>query len=154
MSGGCARSSKKECAGPAAGPAVLTAEIIWAGKNGKFLPYRCYIYMKKIILILIVLGALAGAGFLYRLYRHDMKSLTEFAAAYERFDREKSADSLAELKVKSAVRLSSMIKNEKEAMDLMREAADMAQKEFDSKFSSELTAQRKSAYARFEALGQ
>jgi hypothetical protein len=155
--------------------------------------------MKKYIaLLLIALIAAAGVFFFfYRFYQHDMTALTEFTAAYENYDRaisdfsgpvlaanpastpaadelERKADAaLLELGAKASVRISSMIKNEKEIMSATLEIADLAGKELDAlktyqqaaagkdgdlvrlaKEFADLTNSRRTAYARFLALGE
>jgi hypothetical protein len=154
--------------------------------------------MKKYFpFLLIALITAAGVFFFfYRFYQHDMTALTDFTAAYENYDRaisafsgpvfasklegtpavddlERNADAaLAELSAKASVKISSMIKNEKEVMSTALEIADLSGKELDAlkayqqaaadkqgdlvrlaKEFADLTSSRQTAYARLLELG-
>ena len=139
-------------------------------------------------LLIIVLVLLAGIfSFFIRMYQNDMSVLTGFVASYERFDKAISAfsisstdelengtrDAFRELNTKATFRISSLIKNEKEAMAQAREVADFSGRELNSliaykvaiqnknpapvrllKEYEDLTTKRKAAYARFQELGK
>ena len=137
-------------------------------------------------LLVVVLVVLAGVfSFFYRMYRNDIKALTDFVVSYEKFDKaisdfsigntgeseSKAGDALAELNTKANFRISSLIRNEKEAMGMARVVANFSGRELDSleaykgaiqsnnadvdrlaKEYNDLTSRRKAAYARFRAL--
>jgi hypothetical protein len=111
--------------------------------------------MKKIIALAGITALIVGAGiffFFYRMYQNDVKTLTAFPAAYEKFnqaaadfsgpvlagapaadDLERKADeALAGLNARASTRLSSLIKNDAEVMDTMLKIADLSGKEFDA----------------------
>ena len=64
----------------------------------------------------LTLGAAAvlvlGAAFVYRMGRHDVRALSDFAASYEQFDKAVSEQTLNDLRVKSAMKISSLTKND------------------------------------------
>jgi hypothetical protein len=151
------------------------------------------------IALFIVLSLICIAGIVFffaRMYQRDMHSLTDFIASYQAYDlamaaasapvfgadgksasatgaEERQADvALSDLKARSSVQISSLIKNEKEAMRVMREIADLSEKEMstmkayqqvtdqDAKRISlaqsfhDLTKQRKTAFTHFQDLGR
>ena len=95
----------------------------------------------------LLLAAIASIGligsFAYRMFRHDIRSLTEFAASYEQFDKrmsdfsdhateadDEAADqALGDLAVRASMRLSSLIKNDGAMMRVARELSSAATKE-------------------------
>ena len=132
----------------------------------------------------------------FRFYENDVRALTDFPAAYEAFDQaisdfsaavftynpggapaadglEKKADAArVDLNTKASVRISSLIKNDAELMQVMHEISDFSGKELDTlkaykraaadrnadlgalaKTLADLTSQRQTAYARFRELG-
>jgi hypothetical protein len=141
-----------------------------------------------ILLALLVLGAAGLVFFFVRMYQNDMRALEDFAAAYETYDQsipslktgtvanddvQKAGQTLASLKTRSAFRLSSLIKNEKEAMSTAQQIADLSAKEFDAliayqqaaagltaekerllKALEDASARRRAAYAGFMELGK
>jgi len=159
------------------------------GKN-KEIAEKNYSKATKIYIVLFVLILAVIMGiffFFYHMYQKDMKSLTDFVASYEKFDKaisdfsisktddleNKAGYALLELKTKAAFRISSLIRNEGEAMKQAREVADFSVKEFDSlkaykeaiqsknasldrlaKQYDDMTNNRKNAYARFQALAR
>jgi hypothetical protein len=142
----------------------------------------------SIVLFVLILVVIIGIFFFfYQMYHKDMKKLTDFVASYEKFDQAisdfsinktddlegKTSNVLLELKTKATFRISSLIRNEGEAMKLALEIADLSEKEFDSlkaykeaiqnknasldRFSKQyddLANNRKSAYARFQELAR
>jgi hypothetical protein len=96
---------------------------------------------------LVVLAA-AAAGFFFfcRMYRADLKALRGFIASYDRFDAAMPAEAaqdrpegpgaeraaLGDLRARSSLKISSLIKNDGELMAAARETAELAQKEFES----------------------
>ena len=104
-------------------------------------------------LLLSALVVLAGLFFFYRLYHRDVKALTDFLAASEKFDKavsdfstrllaqnlevpppaddpeRKAEEALAKLEAKASIRLSSLIKNDAELMKLTLEIARLSGKE-------------------------
>ena len=98
-------------------------------------------------LLIVALVVLAGVFFfLNRLYRNDVQALTDFSAAYQKFDKtiadfsvsstddldSKTDEALVELTEKATVRLSSLIKNDAELMNQAREVADLSGRELAS----------------------
>jgi hypothetical protein len=104
--------------------------------------------------LVLVLACLALVIFFFaRMYQHDMKSLTDFVASYQAYDKAAAAASasilaenresssltdaerrqleaaLSDLKTKSSAQISSLIKNEDEAMRAMQEIANLSDKE-------------------------
>jgi hypothetical protein len=136
----------------------------------------------------IVLALFVSTGvlsFFYRFYHSDMKALAGFSASYKKFNQtisdfsiwktdeleNKAGDALTELNTKASLRLSSLIKNDAELMDLALEVANLSGKEMENlrvhKRASQsqnadldrlageygtLTLKRKAAYARFQQL--
>jgi len=121
----------------------------------------------------LTLGAAAvlvlGAAFVYRMGRHDVRALSDFAASYEQFDKAVSEQTLNDLRVKSAMKISSLTKNDGSMMKMAREVSELAASEVslmkasrlekDSEAAFELNArltalqlERKAAYARFQRL--
>jgi len=141
--------------------------------------------MRKVAVFTVIL-AIAGAVFLfYRMGRRDIRDLKEFILSYEVFDgaladfsaapsagMEKKAEAaLAELKTKSDLRLSSLIKNDAKLMEAAREIAassaeewshlrayenaglsDSPEKDARTLEQNELTSRRKAAYVHFQEL--
>ena len=118
--------------------------------------------------------------FFYRMYEHDMKTLTDFSVSYAQFDKAVSGSSLpeadeafVELNRSASVRISSLTKHDREAMDTMHEIADISEKELGTlhvykkaleykqtadasdlaKELRNLHDQRATAYAHFQELG-
>jgi FlaA1/EpsC-like NDP-sugar epimerase len=149
------------------------------------------------LLIVLSLVCIAGIVFFFtRMYQRDMKSLTDFMASYRAYDRavvaasalvfdangksasaadaeEHQADeALSGLRTKSSVRISSLIKNEQEAMRVMQEIADLSEKEMRTlrayrqatgqdaqrtrlaQTFHDLTKERQAAFAHFQELGR
>jgi hypothetical protein len=122
----------------------------------------------------VLLGAalivILGAAFVYRMGRHDVRALADFAASYQQFDKTMSDQALNDLRVKSEMRISSLTKNDGSMMKVAREASDLAATEFslmkrsqvvrnDREAADELNArlnavqrERKAAYAHFQRL--
>jgi len=121
----------------------------------------------------LTLGAAAvlvlGAAFVYRMGRHDVRALSDFAASYEQFDKAVSEQTLNDLRVKSAMKISSLTKNDGSMMKVAREVSELAASEVSLKKASRLendreaavelngrlTAlqlERKAAYAHFQRL--
>jgi hypothetical protein len=113
---------------------------------------------KKVLLLgfLLTLSLACTAGMIFffvHLYQRDMQALTDFMASYQIYDQamkavsetvfatnggstptsieeERQADAaLANLKTSSSIRISSLIKNEKDVMRVMQEIADLSDKE-------------------------
>src|SRR5437763_14713089 len=102
-----------------------------------------------LLIVGLVVGLVVVAGvfsFGYRLYHNDIRTLTEFSASYENFDNaisafavnknaeseSKASDALIDLNAKATFRLSSLIKNDAEAMTQAPEIADLSGRELDS----------------------
>ena len=121
----------------------------------------------------LTLGAAAvlvlGAAFVYRMGRHDVRALSDFAASYEQFDKAVSEQTLNDLRVKSAMKISSLTKNDGSMMKVAREVSELAASEVslmkasrlenDREAAVELNArltalqlERKAAYAHFRRL--
>ena len=94
-----------------------------------------------------------------------MQALSDFAASYERFDQTISEETLNDLQVKSAMKISSLTKNDGAMMKVARQVSDRASEVSQIKESQErqtgvelgarLTAlqrDRKAAYAHFKRL--
>ena len=138
---------------------------------------------KEVFIIVLVL--LVGVFFLGRMYHNNVKALTDFSTSYERFDsaisnvpidtvsdlNRKAEEALARLIAQSSVRISSLIKNDRELMSAEREIADVSGKELASlkaytvaiqnnsadlsersKEYADLIGKRKAAYAHFQEL--
>src|SRR5574341_1068652 len=146
-------------------------------------------------LLMMALVALAGLFYFCHLYRRDVRSLTDFSVAYEKFDQaaselsialfatyfesgstlvdleHKAEGTLADLKTRGSVRISSLIKNDAELMSTTVEIVELAGKEIDAlekykraaaekdadldklaKELGDLTNKRQNAYARFKEL--
>jgi len=139
--------------------------------------------IKKYKWLIVLALMLAGIFFIFcRFYLNDVKALKEFSASYEIFDEAMTEYSLSrthdlesivedafiELDSKASFRISSLIKNDSQLMDLVPEIAHLSGKELDSlkfytrsirdksadlaglaeKYST-LSSQRKAAYVRF-----
>ena len=148
------------------------------------------------LLLALLLACIAGIiiFFVHR-YQRDMQSLTDFMSSYQFYDQavkavsetvfaangistpaageeERQADTaLSNLKTKSSVQISSLIKNENEAMRTMREIADLSDKEMSTlkayqqtavqdanrdalaQAFHDLTKERQAAFAHFQELG-
>jgi hypothetical protein len=154
----------------------------------------------NLLLGLFIVGSIVCIlGFVFffaRMVQRDMRSLTDFMASYQAYDlamasasapvfdsngksssaagiEERQADvALSDLRTKSSVRISSLIKNEKEAMRVMQEIADLSEKEMSTlkayrqaagqdanrinlaKTFHGLTKERQAAFAHFQELGR
>jgi membrane-associated HD superfamily phosphohydrolase len=149
------------------------------------------------LLLVLSLACFAGIIFFFvRMYQRDMQALTDFMASYHVYDQalkaisepvsaingvktpaageeERRADAaLSDLKTKSSAQISSLIKNEKEAMRVMREIADLSDKEMSAlkayqessaqdtnedalaQAFHDLTKERQAAFAHFQELGR
>jgi hypothetical protein len=149
------------------------------------------------LLIALPLVCIAGIVFFFaRMYQRDMQALTDFMASYQAYDQaitEASAPifaangkntsvaseeelrvdaMLSDLKTKSSVQISSLIKNEKEAMRTMQEIANLSDKEMSTlkayrmdagqdvnqkdleQTFHDLTKERQTAFAHFQELGR
>ena len=143
-------------------------------------------YKWVIILTIVVLVGLFI--FFYSFYLKDMKALADFSASYEKYDQaisdfsagetddleKKAGDTLTELNEKAAAfRLSSLIKNDAELMDIAQKIADFSGRELENlraykrslqsqsadldklaKEYSDMTGKRKIAYSRFRELAE
>jgi hypothetical protein len=122
--------------------------------------------MKKYSILLVLVPVLLAGSFFYYLYRHDVKSLDDFAASYEKFDEavanfstgktgdleSRARDALAELNAKATFRLSSLIKNDNVIPPVALEVADFSGKELDALVAYEKASQSKNG--NVEALAQ
>lgn len=100
----------------------------------------------KILFILGLMVLTSVFFFFYRMYQNDMRSLTNFVASYEIFDKatldfsasmtndteQKAQDALTELKIKANFSLSSLIKNDNVVPPLALEIADLSRQELAS----------------------
>jgi hypothetical protein len=137
-------------------------------------------------LLLLLLVVFAG-GFLFfcHFYHHDTKALADLSASYEKFDKAISEyatgqtddldgeveKALGDLKLKAALRLSSLVENDADLMDQAPVVAALSAKELDrlrackraiqgrndgleemAKEAGVLAGERKAAYARFREL--
>jgi hypothetical protein len=118
------------------------------------------------VAVIVILGAV----FVYRMGRHDVRALADFAASYEQFDKRVSEETLNDLRAKAAMKISSLTKNDGSMMRVVRELSDIAVTEVgvikasrvaqhDSDGATELAArlndiqrERKAAYAHFQRL--
>ena len=105
-------------------------------------------------LLVVVIVSLASGLVIYRMYRHDITVLEAFVAAYEKFDQAPRESPLRELDAKANVKISSLIKHDRELMSTMREVADIAAQEFNNPNNRELTIKRKSTYSRFQSFAE
>ena len=105
-------------------------------------------------LLVVVIVSLASGLVIYRMYRHDITVLEAFVAAYEKFDQAPRESALRELDAKANVKISSLIKHDRELMSTMREVADIAAQEFNNPNNRELTIKRKSTYSRFQSFAE
>lgn len=121
-----------------------------------------------ILIVVMVAAALVPV----RMYHDDIKALKRFVASYEDFDKlmpgsppdsgrdalDRVGEVVAELRVRSNLRLSSLIKNDAELMAQAVEIAELARREHQSAsdgFSEESGRwheKRMAAYARFKEL--
>ena len=92
--------------------------------------------------------------FFYRMYRHDITVLKAFDAAYEKFDQAPREGALRELDAGANVKISSLIKHDRELMNTMREIADTAAQETNNPTNRALTIKRKAAYSRFQSFAE
>ena len=149
------------------------------------------------LLLTLALACVVGIIFFFvHIYQRDMQALTDFMTSYQVYDQAVTAASesafatngkstpatseqenqaivaLSDLKTKSVVQISSLIKNEKEAMRMMREIADLSDKEMgtlnaylqtseqdpnrDALAQSfhELTKERQATFTNFQELGR
>ena len=122
------------------------------------------------VLLGTALVVMLGAGFVYRMGRHDMRALEDFIVSYEQFDKTTSEQTLNDLRVKSEMKISSLTKNDGSMMKAAREASDLAATEVslmkasqavqnDRDTAAESNARlnavqrdRKAAYAHFQIL--
>ena len=111
--------------------------------------------MKIVIGFSVVLILCVGI-FSYWMYQRDMHSLENFVTAYEEFDRAPSETTLSPIKAAADGRISSFIKNERDAMDTMKKIADLATQELAATSDTKelLTSDRKSNYEHFRNLGK
>jgi hypothetical protein len=116
-------------------------------KNRRF-SYRT---VKMKWLLVIVIAVLASGLVFYRMYRHDITAREAFIVAYEKFDEAPREASLRELDAKASVKISSLIKHDRELMSAMREIADTAEQELNNPNNGGLTVKRKAAYSRFQS---
>src|SRR5262245_23012915 len=94
------------------------------------LPYRSAIGLMSIMTAFVVCG--------YRMGRHDMLALRQFAVSYERFDRTVTAfadagmaanaadEALADFQDKASMRISSLTKNDGSMMEAARDISRLA----------------------------
>jgi len=149
------------------------------------------------LLLALLLACVAGIiVFFVHMYQRDMRALTDFMSSYQFYDQtvkaasetvfttngistpaageeERQADTaLSNLKTKTSVQISSLIKNENEAMRTMREIADLSDKEMSTlkayqqtagqdadrdalaQVFHDLTKERQAAFAHFQELGR
>ena len=121
----------------------------------------------------LILGAagvlVLGAAFVYSMGHHDVRALSDFAASYEQFDKAVSEQALNDLRVKSAMKISSLTKNDGSMMNVARQVSELAASEVSLmkasrlendrqaalQLNARLTAlqlERKAAYAHFQRL--
>lgn len=105
----------------------------------------------KWLLILALIVLVSIFAFFHRIYRHDMNSLENFVVAYKKFDTAPTPESLKVLQTAAQMRISSLIKNEKQAMTTARAIADLAKQELSN---PSLKTQRQAAFAGFQELGK
>jgi len=123
---------------------------------------------KWLIVSILVVSAVVFL-FFFRMYRDDIKAITDFMASYEQFDKAvffytgkgrldglgKANEALIELQARASLRLSSLIKNDGALMHRAREVADLCRRELED-FGMEgrriLHEKRIAAYARFQEL--
>jgi len=105
-------------------------------------------------LLVVVIVVLASGLFFYRMYRHDLTALEAFVAAYEKFDQAPREGALRELDAKANVKISSLIKHDRELMNTMREIADTAAQETNNPNNRALTIKRKAAYSHFQSFAE
>ena len=110
----------------------------------------------KALIVLALIVVVGTFFFFYRFYHNDVKALTDFSVAYEKFDKavsdfstsvfasnpegalavddlERKADeALVDLNIKASARISSLIKNDAELMRATHEIADLSGKELDA----------------------
>jgi len=139
------------------------------------------------LLVLALVLAAAVAFLLVRMYRGDIKALESFVASYERFDQastelavsftddadKQAGQALAELKERSLLRLSSLVRNDGLLMAQARTISDLAGQELEGLRSyrraaegpqgeldelalrwTRLSVMRKTVWARFRELAR
>jgi hypothetical protein len=142
-------------------------------------------YKWPLIAILIFIAGIFFLG--YYFYHSDINKLENFIESYKKFDKaisdfstnetldlqNETENSLIDLGTKANFKISSLIKNDKVAMDTARQIADISGQEFEAllawkmaaknndadlqklaKDYTDLTSQRKSAFAEFQRLGE
>jgi len=127
----------------------------------------------KVSLALVLVAGLAVVLLFVRMYRSNVTALEGFITAYDRFDGAMPSaagpvgpeelgpaeGALTELRARAAMRLSSLIRNDRELMVQAREISDLAKREFESKAGGSaedpiaLREKREAAFASFLALG-
>jgi len=110
-----------------------------------------------------------GAAGVYSMGHHDVHALSDFSSSYEHFDNTVSEETLNDLQVKSAMKISSLTKNDGAMMKVARQVSDLAasevslmkasqlknDREAGVELNARLTAlqhERKAAYAHFQRL--
>lgn len=111
--------------------------------------------MAKKYKVFLAIVLLIAAGFIFLFIRfglNDSRSITDFSAAYQKYDaaiadqsnsvlaspassagkEQKSEEALSDLKTKASARISSLTKNDGEMMKTMGEIADLSTKELDA----------------------
>ncbi len=125
--------------------------------------------MRKTLTLCAASILILGAAGVYSMGRHDVLALSDFAASYEHFDKTRSEETLSDLQVRSAMKLSSLTKNDGAMMKVARQVSDFAVSEVrmmkaaqlvnDKEAGVELNArltdlqlERKAAYVHFQRL--
>ncbi len=125
--------------------------------------------MLKTLTICAAAVLILGAAVIYSMGSHDVRTLSDFSSSYEHFDNTVSEETLNDLQVRSAMKISSLTKNDGAMMRVARQVSDLAASEVslmkasqlknDREAGIELNAQltalqhaRKAAYAHFQKL--
>jgi len=125
--------------------------------------------MRKTLTLCAVSVLILGAAVACSMGRHDVHALSEFSASYEHFDNTVSEETLNDLQVKAAMKISSITKNDGAMMKVAQQVADLAASEVSLgkasqlengrearvELNTRLTAlqlERKAAYAHFQRL--
>jgi hypothetical protein len=110
-----------------------------------------------------------GAAVVNSMGRRDVQALSDFSSSYEHFDNAVSEETLNDLQVKSAMKISSLTKNDGAMMKVARQVSDLAasevslmkafplekDREVDVELNARLTTlqhERKATYAHFQRL--
>ena len=85
--------------------------------------------MLKTLTLCAVSVLILGTAVVYSMERHDVRALSAFSASYARFDNTASEETLNDLQVKAAMKISSITKNDGAMMKVAQRISDLAASE-------------------------